>query len=146
MPLCGYEDLYRIMNLSHSTGAWRNNAEGLLERGNIMPAQVVTCREDILDYLTSRSCDQKMAFEIMEWVRKGKASSKHRKSLDAHFLPPQWEALRACSAEDWFIKSCTKIGYLFPRGHGAAMSDCLARLVWYAIHSPKETEQVFTNI
>ncbi len=146
MPLCGYKDLYRIMNLSHSAGAWWDNAEGLLERGDIVPAQVITCREDILDYLTDRGCDQKTAFEIMEWVRKGEASSKHRKFLDACFLPPQWEALRACGAEDWFINSCLKIGYLFPRGHGAAMADCLARLVWYAIHSSKETERVFANI
>lgn len=146
MPLRGYEDLYRIMNLSHSTGAWRGNAKDALEQGNIMPAQVITCREDILDYLTDRGCDPQMAFEIMEWVGKGRAASKYRQPPDTRFLPPQWAALQACGAEDWFVNSCFKISYLFPRGHGAAMADCLARLAWYAIHAPKETEQVFANV
>lgn len=146
MPLHGYEDLYRVMNLSYSAGAWWGSAKDRLEQGGIVPAQVITCREDILDYLTGRGCDQRMAFEIMEWVRKGRASPKRQDPPDARFLPPQWEALRACGAEDWFIDSCSKIGYLFPRGHGAALSDCLARLVWYTIHFPKETERALASI
>ena len=70
-------------------------------------------------------------------------SAKRHTPPDTCFLPQHWDALQACGAEDWFLESCQKIEYLFPRGHGAAMADCLARLVWYAIHAPKESEAVF---
>ncbi|WP_418724448.1 hypothetical protein [Dysosmobacter sp.] len=79
----------------------------------------------------------------MEYVRVGKASAKRHTPPDTCFLPQHWDALQACGAEDWFLESCQKIEYLFPRGHGAAMADCLAKLVWYAIYTPKETEEVF---
>ena len=97
----------------------------------------------MLDYLARRGCPYETAFEIMEYVRIGKASAKRHTPPDTCFLPRHWDALQACGAEDWFLESCRKIEYLFPRGHGAAMADCLAKLVWYAIYTPKETEEVF---
>lgn len=144
MPLRGYEDLCRIISVSHGTGTWFENAEELLKHGTVTPEQIITCREDIMEYLIRRSCKREIAFEIMEYVRKGHASqvSKKRKtSFEDHHL----EALRECSAEDWFVKSCQKIYYLFPRGHSAAMAAGLAKLVWYAIHAPSETAKVFAE-
>lgn len=143
MPLRDYEDLYRIWNLACNAGAWFGPAKEALEQGLITPSQVLCCREDVLDYLARRGCPYETAFEIMEYVRIGKASAKRHTPPDTCFLPRHWDALQACGAEDWFLESCRKIEYLFPRGHGAAMADCLAKLVWYAIYTPKETEEVF---
>lgn len=143
MPLHGYEDLYRIWNLARNAGAWFGNAKEALEQGLITPSQVLCCREDVLDYLARRGCPYETAFEIMEYVRMGRASAKRHTPTDTCFLPQHWDALQSCSAEDWFLESCRKIEYLFPRGHGAAMASCLAKLVWYAVHTPKETEAIF---
>lgn len=141
MPLRCYEDLCRIFGILHGTGVWFGNAKDLLEQETVLPAQVIACREDVMDYLICRGCPREMAFEIMEDVRKGKA--KWRKSRGEPFLPQQWNALQACGAEEWFIQSCIKIGYLFPRGYAAAMADGLAKLIWYVIHVPEEAEKVF---
>ena len=112
--------------------------------GTVSPEQVIACRENVMEYLIRRGCKREMAFEIMEYVRKGKASST--KTEKPQFLAYHWEALRECGAEDWFIKSCQKIKYLFPRGYSAAMADGLSKLVWYAIHAPEETEEVFAKV
>ena len=143
MPLHGYEDLYRIWNLARNAGAWFGSTKEALEQGLITPGQVLCCREDVLDYLVRRGCPYETAFEIMEYVRMGRASAKRHTPPDTCFLPQHWDALQACGAEDWFLESCRKIEYLFPRGHGAAMANCLAKLVWYAVHTPKETEAIF---
>ena len=144
MPLRNYEDLCRIINISHGAGAWFGNAQELLEHGMVSPEQVITCREDVMEYLIRRGCKREMAFEIMEYVRKGRASST--KTEKPQFLAHHWDALRECGAEDWFIESCQKIEYLFPRGHSAAMAAGLAKLIWYVIHAPEETERVFAEV
>ena len=97
-----------------------------------------------MEYLIRRGCKREMAFEIMEYVRKGRASST--KTEKPQFLAHHWDALRECGAEDWFIESCQKIEYLFPRGHSAAMAAGLAKLIWYVIHAPEETERVFAEV
>ncbi len=145
MPLRGYEDLYRMISLSCGTGVWQENARELLKQGKITPEQVIVCQEDVLDYLTRRGCGCEMALKIMKHVRQGKALVSSIRPPEESFTPQQWEALRACGAEDWFLESCRKIAYLFLRGHCAAVADGFAHLVWYALHAPEETERVLAE-
>ena len=130
-----FAELVKISGLSHGTDVWLGNARDLCtpdEEGNIrVPFKdVIGCRDDIMVYLMYKGLAPIKAFKIMEFVRKGKASKD----------PATWEEHRAtmeeAGIEDWFIDSCQKIKYMFPKAHAAAYVTSAFRIAWYKVHMP----------
>ena len=120
-----FEDLCRISGLSHGTNVWLNNAQDIIRSGQGTIKDVVCVRDDILKYLMSIGVDNKTAFTIMESVRKGKG------------LKPEWiETIETHKAYDWYVESCRKIEYLFPRAHAVAYVMMAYRIAWFKVHRP----------
>lgn len=142
MPLKSFADLTRVFSMQHGTGTWKNNAESLLATGAATTEQVITCREDVMEYLLARGAERETAYEMMESVRKGRADALWDPSNSSPDAKRQQQILQDCGAEDWFIESCRKIKYLFPRAHAAAFSASLIRIMWYCIHEPECVAQI----
>ena len=124
-----FNDLLIISGLSHGTNVWNSNAEDLILSGKTLE-QVIGCRDDIMNYLISMGVDSSMAFKIMEYVRKNKASNP---------LKPEFEeAMRKANVPEWYINSCRKIQYLFPRAHATAYVMAAVRVAWYKVYRPLE--------
>lgn len=122
-----FADLVRISGLSHGTNVWRNNAEKLIKEGKfkIQFSDVIACRDDIMIYLSKRGLSQEDAFWIMEDVRKGSSlSEKHIKLMCEHGVP------------DWYVDSCKKIKYLFPKAHAVAYVLMAWRIAWFKLYYP----------
>ena len=120
-----FEDLCRISGLSHGTNVWLNNAQDIIRAGKGTIKDVVCTRDDILKYLMSIGVENKTAFTIMESVRKGKG------------LKPEWETIiTEHKAHDWYVESCKKIEYLFPRAHAVAYVMMAYRIAWFKVHKP----------
>lgn len=120
-----FSDLIRISGLSHGTQVWTNNAKTLIESNNIDISEVVSCRDDIMVYLVSKGVDSLTAFKIMEDVRKGKKlSSDYKKKMADAKVP------------NWYIDSCEKIAYLFPKAHATAYVIMAWKIAWFKIHYP----------
>ena len=118
-----FSDLVIISGLSHGTDVWLNNAKDLVEKG--IPLQnVIGCRDDIMTYLIHRGLKPKDAFFIMESVRKGKG------------LKPEWEEIMKPVVDDWYIDSCKKIKYMFPKAHAVAYVMMAIRIAWFKVHHP----------
>ena len=128
--------------MQHGTGTWINNAESLLATGAVTTEQVIACREDVMEYLLARRVERETAYEMMEDVRKGRADALWNLSNSSPKAKRQQQILQDCGAEDWFIESCRKIKYLFPRAHAAAFSANLIRIMWYCIHEPECVAQI----
>lgn len=147
MPMSNFDELVSLWGLLHGTGTFFENGEELVKKNVISARQILCCREDVLDYLISHGMDINAATQIMECVRKGKVNSKSWLGDGiCGFTYEQWVALDNCGVEAWFIESCQKIKYLFPRGHCAAFSANLVRLLWYVIHTPEAAEKAFASI
>ena len=125
-----FAELVKISGLAHGTDVWLNNAQELIQK-NICPfKEVIGCRDDIMVELMKKGVPSSKAFKIMEFVRKGKASKD----------PAQWnlyaEELRKYNVPEWYIKSCQKIKYMFPKAHAAAYVTSAFRIAWYKVHKP----------
>ena len=119
-------DLVRISGVSHGTDVWAGNAESLIDEGICQLSECICCRDDIMLYLIGRGLEKKMSFDIMEAVRKGKG------------LKPEWEeAMHANNVPEWYINSCKKIKYMFPKAHAVAYVVCSLRIAWYKVYEPK---------
>lgn len=119
------EELVRISGLSHGTDVWLGNAKDLIDSGTARLPQLFCTRDDIMNFLISMGMENKMSFDIMESVRKGKG------------LKPDWEqAMRSHDVPQWAIDSCKKIQYMFPRGHAVAYVTMGLRVAWYKVYRP----------
>ena len=125
-----FSELVKISGLSHGTDVWNGNARDLIEQGVVPFSEVIGCRDDIMTYLIKEGMDRLKAFKIMEFVRKGKASKE----------PEQWaeyvKELKAAGIADWYIESCSKIKYMFPKAHAVAYVINAFRLAYYKVHKP----------
>lgn len=129
------EELIRISGLSHGTDVWLGNAQDIINSGKAKLAQCFCTRDDIMNFLISKGMQEKMSFDIMESVRKGRG------------LKPEWEeAMREHDVPDWAIDSCHKIKYMFPRGHAVAYVTMGLRVAWYKVYRPQAYYAAYFSI
>ena len=123
-----FSELVRISGFSHGTDVWLNNAQDLIKNGVVKLEDAISTRDDVMNYLIQHGVKPLTSFKVMENVRKGKGlekgGSNNRAELDAAHVP------------QWFIDSCLKIGYLFPRAHAVAYVMMAFRIAWFKVYQP----------
>ncbi len=120
-----FSDLVRISGFSHGTDVWLNNAQDLILSGTATASECIGCRDDIMIYLIHKKLEAGRAFKIMEGVRKGKG------------LKPEDESyMREMQVPEWYITSCKKVKYLFPKAHAVAYVMMAFRIAWFKIYYP----------
>lgn len=124
-----FNDLLIISGLSHGTDVWNNNAEDIITSKTATLDGVIGCRDDIMNYLISMGVDSSLSFQIMEDVRHGHGKFKKKEAV---YVPE----MKKHDVPDWYIESCRKIQYLFPRAHATAYVMGAVRMAWYKLYMP----------
>lgn len=130
-----FEELIRIAGLTHGTDVWLNNAEPLVMGGIAKLNEVLCTRDDIMNYLIAHNMEASLSFKIMERVRKGKGLTDEME-----------QAMVDGAIPTWFIDSCKKIKYMFPRGHAVAYSMSSFRIAYYKVHHPLAFYAVYYTV
>lgn len=122
-----FADLVRISGFSHGTDVWLNNAQDYIRQGVATMREVISTRDDIMNYLMLKGIENKTSFQIMEDVRKNRPLKEEQlKIMEEHGVP------------QWYIDSCIKIQYMFPRAHAVAYTMMSFRMAWYKVYYPAE--------
>ncbi|MGF6906028.1 DNA polymerase-3 subunit alpha (Gram-positive type) [Fusobacterium sp. PH5-44] len=125
-----FVELIRILGLSHGTNTWINNGQEIIKSGKATLSEIISVRDDIMNYLIDQGLENRDAFDIMEFVRKGKPAKE----------PEKWgkfsEIMKEKNVQDWYIESCRKIQYMFPKGHAVAYVLMAMRIAYFKVHYP----------